>query len=375
MRPKSLLLLMLALGCGAVASIGINQVLANRRTTEVVRPGETVSVFVPLDDIPSNEPITAALVKIEEWPKDKVPPGTLTKLEDLEGRRTRTKLFPGQPIMEQMLLGVNESMASASGDIPPGMRVVAVQVNHVTSGRLAQIGDRVDVLVHLSENPNLGVARTITRTFLQNIKVFAVDDVFQREDDENARSGDAKTVSLLVTPNQAELVTLASEMGEIRLVLRSADDKEDQESTGVTPDQLLRGLVGDQESGQDQEDEGPDFLSMLKGVTPPQPPAETTLHPGLTVMVPPKPAWTMRLFQGTRSEQIEFNEEGEEIVGPQNPLRDDVNTEPFPGTEDALEDGETETASGDENTAEPADASREETPAEPPAANRRSRRK
>ena len=74
MRPKSLILLLLALGCGLVAAIGINRVLANRPVEQAAETGEMVPIFVALADIGLGDPLTAEVLKLEEWPKTKVPP-------------------------------------------------------------------------------------------------------------------------------------------------------------------------------------------------------------------------------------------------------------------------------------------------------------
>ena len=88
-------------------------------------------------------------------------------------------------------------------------------------------GDRIDVMVFLQKNPTKGIDVTVTRTILQNIQVFAINDKFRLEKGE-AEEGtiQAKTVSLLVTPKDAQLLHLASELGEIRLSLRSPEDDE-----------------------------------------------------------------------------------------------------------------------------------------------------
>ena len=85
MRPKSLILLILALGCGLVASIGISQVMdRNSRHPKAV---ETTPIYVALHNINLGDPIDAAMVSLQEWPKDKVPPGAISQLDQLEGRR------------------------------------------------------------------------------------------------------------------------------------------------------------------------------------------------------------------------------------------------------------------------------------------------
>ena len=108
MRAKSVLLLILALSCGGVASLGIMKVIA-QRGTESAPAAETQSIFVVSKDVPQGDPLTAQELKLEQWPKDKLIPGALSRLEDIEGRRTRTKLYAGEPLLDSKLAakGVN----------------------------------------------------------------------------------------------------------------------------------------------------------------------------------------------------------------------------------------------------------------------------
>ena len=89
MRAKSLLLLFLALGCGLVASIGITQVIGNRNSDQIPASGKMTTIFVALEDLPMGDMVTAESLKLEEWPSDKIPPGALTNMEDVEGRRPK----------------------------------------------------------------------------------------------------------------------------------------------------------------------------------------------------------------------------------------------------------------------------------------------
>lgn len=240
MRAKSLALLALALGCGLVASIGITQVMAKRAAD----PGpmlETESIIVAIKDIPVNEPLTPLLVRLEDWPKDKVPPGAVGKMEEVEGRRCRTRLFAGEPILKGKLIGKGASEPGASPQIPKGYRVVSVKVDAVSgTASLIMPGDRVDVLVHLLPNAPAGINEPTTRTVLQAIKVFAVDAALNLDNlDGDGKSIPAKTISLLVTPEQAQKVTLATELGQVRLVLRSPDDMQSDEVAGVSSRELF----------------------------------------------------------------------------------------------------------------------------------------
>ncbi len=239
MRPKSIILLALALGCGLVASIGINQVMANRNNGPSAAPVDGTEVFVALTDIAMGDPISAAVLKLEKWPTDKMVDGMISKLEDVEGRRSRQKIFAGEPILEIKLLKKGESGASATDMIPPGYRAVPISVDAV-SGASGMIlpGDRVDLLVNVQPGQHR-IERATTRTFLQNVKVFAVDDNFSRAGDE--KTATAKTISVLVTPQQAELVMLAVKVGTVQLVMRSANDETTDSTDGVDVQTLLQG--------------------------------------------------------------------------------------------------------------------------------------
>ncbi len=109
MRAKSMALLMLALGCGLVASIGITQVMA-KRNAEPASTAETQPIFIAASDIPLGDRLSAEVLKLEAWPKDKVPLGAVSKIEDIDGCRTRAKLYAGEPILEKKLFGKGTSL-------------------------------------------------------------------------------------------------------------------------------------------------------------------------------------------------------------------------------------------------------------------------
>jgi len=183
MRPKSIVLLMLALGCGLVAAIGINQVLASRDAQPVVPAGETEGIYVAAAEVDVWDQLDDATIKLEQWPKDRIPAGALRETDEVMGRRARTKLYAGEPILEAKLLAAGDQGTGPAGLIPKGYRAVSVRVDAVSGGSsLIRPSDRVDVLVHIKQSPSNGIAQTITRTILQDIKVFAVNDVFRVDD-------------------------------------------------------------------------------------------------------------------------------------------------------------------------------------------------
>ncbi len=253
MKGKSLALLILALGCGLVASLGITQVLAKRDPSA---SSDTTPVCVAKTDIATGSLVAQDHIKVEQWPKDRVPAGVIMRQEDLEGRRARQKIFAGEPLIEPKLLSRGEM--PTDGLVPKGLRVVAVAVNPVQiHNGLVVPGTRCDVQVLIHADANIGVGETLCKTILQDIKVFAVNDVTSTESidpkaPETQSMPMGKTVSLLVTPAQAQIVTLASQMGTIELILRSGEDSEQPK----TPDMTFREMLGAY-GGGDRAQENP----------------------------------------------------------------------------------------------------------------------
>ena len=122
-------------GLRLVASIGITQVLAMRGGDTPAPTGETEKIFVVLKDVSMGDILTPQSVRLEAWPKDKVPVGAVTKTEDIDGRRTKAKLYTGEPILEDKLFRKGEE-TNITGMIPKGYRVVSGE-GHDRSGRAA----------------------------------------------------------------------------------------------------------------------------------------------------------------------------------------------------------------------------------------------
>jgi len=301
---------MLALGCGLVASIGINQVLATNRANKPEAKGETKSILVAMADIGLRGELNAQNVRLEDWPVELVPEGAIASLDDVNDRRSRTLIVKGEPILEAKLLS-KDAGRSVSGLIPKGYRSVSVRVDSVSgSSSLILPDDRVDVLVHIKANPSQNINQTVTRTILQDIRVFAVNDqVGQSEEVGEEQSIAAKTVSLLLKPDETELVALAAEIGKLRLVLRSPEDDVAADSNGADIAELLdidsearegddTSLVYDEKAGNDN------IVDFLNG----QPQAEP--KPAVkTVNVDSEDVWTMVLVIGSDAREVQFSAE------------------------------------------------------------------
>lgn len=318
MRGKSLALLVLALGCGLVASIGVTQVIAKRHTETPAPSVEMESIFVAMADIALGDPLTAQVLKLEPWPKSKIPEGAFTKVEDIEGRRARARLFAGEPIIERKLLKRGESSGGISPLIPKGMRVVSVKVDQVSGGGgLILPGDRVDVVVYLTQALTRGIPETSTRTVLQDIKVFAVNDQFNLDSEGSDKRSitNARTVSLLVTPAQAQKVMLAGEMGQIRLVLRSPEDDEQASLATATAQDILGGpgagnrdmetLVESELPAEDDQMQG--FLDFLNENMHARAAAQSSARgPQAVPPAPENTTWNMRIVRAGKIEDIQL---------------------------------------------------------------------
>lgn len=301
MRPKSIVLLVLALGCGLVAAMGINQVL--KRDNTPTAPAESTAILVAQQEINMGDKLKPEFLRIEEWPADKVPEGTLTKVEDIEDRIVRGKIFPGEPIIEGKLRGKGENADGLDTNVPVGKRAVSIRVDSVSiAGGLVLPGNHVDMLVHLVECPQKGISKTCTRTFLQDIKVAAVDNIYQRDANGETTIA-AKTVTLEATPREAQLITMASELGTIRLSLRNGIDESKTEIADVSPSELM----GESEPTSSQPTKpasGTDLLAALNNAQKePPPPVEPPVVPTASGDV-----FKMVVLEGAGMREVEFRD-------------------------------------------------------------------
>ena len=98
MRGKSVFLIVIALGCGLVASVGISQIMNRNPSGPVV---VTKKIFVARVEMNINDPITAEMIQIEEWPQGLVPEGAIDQLEDIVGFAPRHRFYEGEAIIGQ----------------------------------------------------------------------------------------------------------------------------------------------------------------------------------------------------------------------------------------------------------------------------------
>jgi pilus assembly protein CpaB len=179
--------------------------------TPVVTAAKALSVGVE---------ITPSDVKTVNIPRGRFPSGGFAKIEEVVGRPVISSILPDEAILAGRL-AERGSGFGLSPVIPAGMRAVAVKVNEVVgvAGFLIP-GLRVDVLVTIRPPGDAGAR---TSTVLQNIVVASAGQ--QIQPDSTGKAVNVPVVTLLVTPDQAEILTLVGSEGHVQLVLRNTGDQ------------------------------------------------------------------------------------------------------------------------------------------------------
>jgi len=312
MRPKSLMLLVLALGCGLVASIGISQVVKNRKPAEA-NTGATQRIFVAKRDIQFGQMLVVegedANLNLEDWPQERVPVGALVELDDVEGKRAKALIFGGQPVIEPMVIGIGDIDNGVSVKIPPGYRAITVKGTVSTAGgNLLLPKDRVDVMMYARSDPRNSVPSTGMRVILQDIEVFAVNQTAERmgtgsSSDEEAQAMTVKTVSLLVTPKQAAMLALAEEVGKLRLIMRGPGDEAEAHVESIN----IRELLGEESEKSDRETErGPSIGELARAETQNALDAAVARTPD--VQLPKETEFKMEIWAGPTASLYAFRE-------------------------------------------------------------------
>jgi pilus assembly protein CpaB len=226
MRGKSGVLLIVALGCGMVASVGISQVVIEKQAgNETV---EMVEILVATKDIDVSEKITAENIRLEKWPQDRLPEGAIIKLDEVENRFANQRLYEGEPILHRKLMDSQESVALK---IPPGHRVFDLSVDDKTGGMgYIQPGDRVDVIGFFPSTS--GSSPGQTQTVLRAVSVFGVDGNTIRSTGEGDKKKAASTIQLLIQDSQQEVMTTAAALGQMRVSLCPPGTDKDKVDTG-----------------------------------------------------------------------------------------------------------------------------------------------
>jgi pilus assembly protein CpaB len=195
------------------------------------------AIVVASRDLAAGSIVRREDVEMVAWPGSAVPQGVAMQVGDVVGRGMIVEVRKNEPLLDWKL-AERESGGGLSITIPEGMRAVSVEVDQVIGvAGFVLPGTRVDVLATVM--PGTDRTQTTTRIILQNVRALAADQRYQQ--DIGGQPKYVTVVTLLVTPQQAEALTLAATEGRIQLALRNTLDAEEIESAGRRITSLLTG--------------------------------------------------------------------------------------------------------------------------------------
>jgi pilus assembly protein CpaB len=207
-------------------------------------PGKTVTIpttkiAVAGSDLDIGDEITKDSVRLIEWPSNAAPANGISDPNEVIGRGLVMPMIQNEPFLE-LKLAPKDAGAGLPPAIPPGLRAVSVKVNEVigVAGYVLP-GTHVDVVATV--NPTQNSTDVTSKVILTNVLVLAAGTkIEQGEKDKKPIA--VSVVTMLVDPEQAERLTLASTEGKIQLALRNPLDK----TTPVTPGIKTKALLGAQ---------------------------------------------------------------------------------------------------------------------------------
>jgi pilus assembly protein CpaB len=233
-RSRLLLIGVVALALGAFVSFTVYRNLQSRTGSNSV-PG--VDVVIAAGDIQVGAKIEDKDVKVVRFPAGDLPPSYVRQKSSVVGRGVVLPIAKGEFVLPLKLAAENAGYGLPSL-IPPGMRAMSVRVNEVVSvAGFVVPGTRVDVL--LTGNPS-GASEQQTTTVLENVAVIATGQRLER-----SSAGDPQmtpVITLLVSPDDAQRLTLASTQGRIQLALRNPLDTKQQDLATVRTNSLYKNV-------------------------------------------------------------------------------------------------------------------------------------
>lgn len=295
MKQRFALVVIFALVVSGAAAMVLYRLISSQFAS--ARANGDHQVLVATHTLNSGDLLKSGDMELKPWRGD-VPPGGLMKLEDAVNRGVVEPIYLGEPVVESRLAAVGAG-AGLAATIPQGMRAVAIRVNDVAgvSGFVTP-GMRVDILIAGNPPGSGNNSGTVTKTLLQNIQVLSAGQNIQR--DAEGKPVSVPVVNLLVTPEQAETLSLASNEARVQLVLRNPMDKEQSQTPGTTLSYLFNGAT--------PAPEAPKPGVERRRATPPP-----VAPPPVAVVEPPKPPAPILVEVIHGSKKVETKFAGEDL--------------------------------------------------------------
>lgn len=226
-NTRAIMMLVLSLVAGVAAVM-----LAARWMGEQALGSQT-RVLVANRDLELSQAITPIMLQEIAWPAATLPAGSFNDPKKLEGRVVRSSIFKGEAILIPKL-APEGTKAGLDSVIKDGRRAITVKVNEVVgvAGFLAP-GSYVDLVVNIKDDRE----NTLSKIVLERIMVLAVAQESNRGDESRAKVVNA--VTLEVTPQDAEKIDLARNIGTLSLMLRNQVDTKGNVTAGARRSDLI----------------------------------------------------------------------------------------------------------------------------------------
>jgi len=296
-----MIVIVFALVISAAASAVLYRLISSQLAAN--REVSSTKVLVASRNLGSGELVKDVDVKLGDW-SGPVPPGALLKPEDAVGRGVVESIYQGEAVVDTRL-AARGAGAGLAAIIPAGMRAVAVRVNDVVGvSGFATTGSRVDILI-AGTPPGASGAGTVTKTLLQNIEVLSAGQNIQK--DAEGKPVSVPVVNLLVTPEDAEKLSLASNEARIQLVLRNPTDKDEAKTPGTAMAYLFAGGAPPPPNAAKAGAGG--AAPVRRAAAPPPPPPPPPVE--APKVAPPPPPITVEVYHGVRKSESKFKNEEE----------------------------------------------------------------
>jgi pilus assembly protein CpaB len=218
-------------GAGLLAFILMRSIVSGPSApTQIAVPVNATEVLVARRQIGLGETTKDSDFRWQTWPADAITPSFITQKDGDEGMKlvtdaiARSPLLEGEPVTRQKLIKPGQGGVLAA-ILPSGMRAISTKIKEETAaGRLILPNDRVDVILTRRQRGRKGGDVFVSDTLFRNVRVLAVGQEIDTKEGKKAAEGSADTVTLELTPSQAELLARSNSSGEISLSLRSVAD-------------------------------------------------------------------------------------------------------------------------------------------------------
>lgn len=221
-----------------LASVMVYSALKRREAQVQQAMAHNVEVVVAAYDLPLGTKIDLGEVKTARWSADSIPDGAYTDPKQVIGSYVKNSMVANEPVVRSKLFTGDKTAGVMPLLIPFGMRAVSVPVDEVSDvAGFVLPHTRVDVLVATQAGEGTANGKMFSKVILQNVEVLAVaQEVEQKKDEPTV----VKVVTLLVTPQEAERLALASRSGALRLAMRNYNDNKIVLTNGSDVAQMLR---------------------------------------------------------------------------------------------------------------------------------------